>query len=102
MRDESGTERSLLEWLVNGGVGVQAGGVGVHELRGVMWRHGCHAAGVRCVRDAGHDGHDLGYLLLQVLYLLVFLQDLTWKSDTESVETLPGGSDSQTEEMSEP
>lgn len=54
-----------------------------------MWRHGCHAAGVRCVRDAGHDGHDLGYLLLQVLYLLVLLQDLTWESERESVERLP-------------
>lgn len=57
-------ERSLFKWLVNGGVGIEAGGVGVHELGGVMWGHGGHAAGVCCVRDAGHDGHDLGYLLL--------------------------------------
>lgn len=29
-----------------------------------MGGHRCHAAGVGCVGDAGHDGHDLGYLLL--------------------------------------
>lgn len=60
----SRTKRSLFEWLVNRGVGVEARGVGVHKLGGVMWGHRSHAAGVCCVRDAGHDGHDLGYLLL--------------------------------------
>lgn len=55
---------SFFKWLVNGGVGVQAGGVGVHELGGVMGCHGGHAAGVSCVGDAGHDSHNFGYLLL--------------------------------------
>lgn len=45
-RGRSGAKRSLFEWLVNGGVGVQAGGIGVHELGGVMRCHGRHAAGV--------------------------------------------------------
>lgn len=70
-------ERSLFEGLVDGGVGVQAGGAGVHEFGGVVRGHGGHAAGVPCVGDAGHDGHHLGYLLLQVFDLLVLLQDLT-------------------------
>lgn len=39
-----GAKRSLFEWLVYGGVGVQAGGIGVHELGGVMGGHGVHAA----------------------------------------------------------
>lgn len=74
-----GRKRSLFEGLVDRGVRIQAGGIGVHELGGVVGGHRGHAAGVGCVGDAGHDGHHLGYLLLQVFYFLVFLQDLTCK-----------------------
>ena len=72
-------ERSLFEGLVDRGVGVQAGGAGVHELGGVVRGHRGHAC-VPTVGDAGHDCHHLGYLLLQILDLLVFLQDLTWSN----------------------
>ena len=71
------TKRSLFHWLVNRGVGVEAGRIGVHELGGVVGGHRGHAAGVGCVGDAGHDGHHFSYLLLQVFNLLVLLQDLT-------------------------
>ena len=73
-------ERSLFEGLVDRGVGVQAGGAGVHELGGVVRGHRGHAACVPGVGDAGHDCHHLGYLLLQIFDLLVFLQDLTWSN----------------------
>lgn len=73
------TKLSLFEWLVNRGVGVEAGGIGVHELGGVVGGHGGHAAGVGCVGDARHDSHHFGYLLLQIFDLLVLLQDLTCK-----------------------
>ena len=74
---------SLLHGLVDGGVGVQAGGIGVHELGRVVGSHGGHAAVVGRVGDAGHDGHDFCDLLLQVLDLLVLLQDLPCETTEE-------------------
>lgn len=68
---------SLLERLVDGGIGVQAGRTGVHELGGVMWGHRGHVVGLRRVGYAWHDRHDLCDLLLQLFYLLLLLQDLT-------------------------
>lgn len=70
-------KRSLFKWLVNRSVGIQAGGIGVHELGGVVGGDRGHAAGVGCVGDAGHNSHHFGYFLLQVFDLLVLLQDLT-------------------------
>lgn len=69
--------RSLFEWLVDGGIWVQAGGTCVHEVGGVVGGHGSHVAALSCVGDAGHDSHHLSYFLLQVLDLLVLLRDLT-------------------------
>lgn len=70
-------EHSLLERLVDGGIGVQAGRTGVHELGGVVWGHRGHVVGFCRVGDAGHDRHDLCNLLLQLFYLLLLLQNLT-------------------------
>lgn len=74
---------SLFERLVDGGIGVQAGRTGVHELGGVMWGHWGHAVGLCRVGYAGHDRHDLCDLLLQLFYLLLFLHNLTCVRDKE-------------------
>ncbi len=76
---------SLLKRLVDGGIGVQAGRTGVHELGGVMWSHRSHAVGLCRVGDAGHDRHDLCNFLLQLFYLMLFLQNLTCVQDKERI-----------------
>ncbi len=73
---------SLLERLVDGGIGVQAVKTSVHELGGVMWGH---AVGLCRVGDAGHDRHDLCDLLFQIFYLLLLLQNLTCVRDRERI-----------------
>ena len=82
-------KRSLLHGLIDRGVGVQAGGIGVHELGGVVGSHGGHAAVVGRVGDAWHDGHDLCDLLLQVLDLLVLLEDLPCETTEERQQSQP-------------
>ncbi len=83
IKEQSG--HSLLERLVDGGIGVQAVRTGVHELGGVMWGHRGHAVGLCRVGDAGHDRHDLCDLLLQIFYLLLLLQILTCVRDRERI-----------------
>ena len=87
---ERGGQSSLFEGLVDGGVGVQAGGTGVHELGGVVRRHGAHAVGLAGVGDAGHDGHHLRNLLLQLLDLLLLLHNLTCRQEWQSVRKRKG------------
>lgn len=69
--------RSLFKRLVDGRIGVQTGRTRVHKLWGVVRWNRRHAVGVRRICNAGHDGHDLGYLLLQLLDFLILLQDMT-------------------------
>ena len=69
---------SLLEGLVDGGVGVQGGGAAVHELGGVVGRNGAVVPAVRRVGQAGHHRHHLRNPLLEVRYLLLPLMELAW------------------------
>lgn len=78
-----GSQSSLFEGLVDGSIGVQAGGTGVHELGGVVGRHRAHAVGLAAVREAGHDGHHLRNLLFQLLDLLLLLHNLTYRCERQ-------------------
>lgn len=54
---------SLLQGLVNRGIGIESRGAGLHKLGRVVGGDGAQGAGGSTVRYAGHDGHDFGYLL---------------------------------------
>ena len=75
---------SLLERLVDGGVGVQGGGAAVHEFGGVVWRNGAVVPAVRRVGQAGHHRHHLCNPLLEVRYLLLSLVELAWGGGRDS------------------
>lgn len=71
--------QSLLEGLVNRGVGVQGRGTIVHELGGVVRGDRAQVAAVRRVGQAGHHRHHLSDLLLELGDLLLPLVDLACK-----------------------
>lgn len=79
-KETAAPSESLLEGLVDGGVGVQGGGAVVHELGRVVRYAGAEVAAVRGVGQAGHHRHHLGDLLLQLRDLLLPLVDLAWGS----------------------
>lgn len=54
---------SLLQGLVNRGIGIESRGAGLHKFGRVVGGNGAQGAGGGTVRDAGHDGHDFSYLL---------------------------------------
>lgn len=54
---------SLLQGLVNRGIGIESRGAGLHKFGRVVGGNGAQGAGGGTVRYAGHDGHDFRYLL---------------------------------------
>lgn len=54
---------SLLQGLVNRGVGIKSRGAGLHKFGRVVRGNRAQGAGGGTVRYAGHDGHHFGYLL---------------------------------------
>lgn len=54
---------SFLQGLVDRGIGIKSRWAGLHKFGRIVGGNGTQGAGGGTVCDAGHDGHDFGYLL---------------------------------------